>query len=192
MKTFFSTVLLIFLSVNSLLSQEKFEKEYRVKPKDVPKKSLEIIKMWNFKNKVKWYAEESQDGKTFEAKVRYKKYKYSIEFSKEGNIIDVEKTVKLSQLQETIIQKIVKTLENRFKRYKILKTQIQYTGSESKMYNEVFQLTSHHKKVTINYELIVKGKTQNGYSKFEILINNKGEILKELKFKPSNSLNLEF
>ncbi|PWG06773.1 hypothetical protein [Polaribacter aquimarinus] len=113
MKTFFSTVLLIFLSVNSLLSQEKFEKEYRVKPKDVPKKSLEIIKIWNFKNKVKWYVEESQDGKTFEAKVRYKKYKYSIEFSKEGNIIDVEKTVKFSQLQKKIIQKIVKTLENR-------------------------------------------------------------------------------
>ena len=54
MKTFFSTVLLIFLSVNSLFSQEKFEKEYKVKPKDVPKKSLEIIKIWNFKNKVKW------------------------------------------------------------------------------------------------------------------------------------------
>ena len=41
----------------AVFSPEKFEKEYRVKPSEVSKKSFKLIKSWRFKKKVKWYAE---------------------------------------------------------------------------------------------------------------------------------------
>jgi uncharacterized protein YxjI len=62
--------------------------------------------MWNFKKKVKWYIEEGNDGNTFEAKVVYKRHRYSIEFSEEGQILDVEKKVKFSELSDEIQLKI--------------------------------------------------------------------------------------
>ena len=72
--------LLLFIWTIScgVFSQEKFEIEYRVKPSKVPEKSFKLIKSWRFKKKVKWYAEESNDGKTFEAKTVHLNHVYRI------------------------------------------------------------------------------------------------------------------
>ncbi|MDP5105474.1 MAG: hypothetical protein NWQ31_04810 [Polaribacter sp.] len=186
--------ILIVLSIFhfSFFAQQKFEKEYRVKPNEIPLKSLQIIKMWNFEKKVKWFAEESNDGKTFEAKVVYKRDRYSIEFSEEGQILDVEKKVKFSELSSEIQRKIKENLSKKFKKYRIKKVQIQYSGTETAIYNEVFQLKTTHERAKINFEIILKAKKENDYALYEILADNKGILIKELKFKQESSLNLEF
>ncbi|PQJ77418.1 hypothetical protein [Polaribacter glomeratus] len=186
--------ILILLSIFhfSLFAQQKFEKEYRIKSNEVPVKSLQVIKMWNFKKKVKWYAEESNDGKTFEAKVGYKKHRYSIEFSEQGEILDVEKTVKFTDLSKEIQQKIKQNLSRRFVKYKIKKVQIQYLGTETAIFNEVFRLEKLSNSVKINFEIILKAKKENTYALYEILVDDNGDVLKELKFKQESSLNLEF
>ena len=186
---FFSVVT---ISVLSTFSQEKFEKEYRIKATKVPKKSLKFIKNLDVQKKVRWYAEESQDGKTFEAKVKHNGHKYSIEFSEKGDIIDVEKTIQFSELTNKINRNISEGLAKRFQKFKIKKIQVQFSGHVNQQYSKIFKLVSNHAQVTILYELIVKGKTKKENSRFEILMNAEGEILKELKFKPSNSINLEF
>lgn len=183
---------LLFLVQTSLFAQQKFEREYHVDTVKVPKLSKHIIKMWGFKEKIKWYAEESQDGKTFEAKVCYKKRKHSIEFSEKGEIIDVEIKVNFSELDKEVQKKIRKTLGERFRKFKIKKTQIQYTGDESAMYTAVFDLETHHEKSLPLYELIVKGKAKKSYVKYEFLFDSKGNIMKELQFAPQNTDNLEF
>ena len=48
----FIMILLLFC-VFSGFSQEKFEREYRVDIRKVPATSLQIIKIWGFKEKVK-------------------------------------------------------------------------------------------------------------------------------------------
>jgi hypothetical protein len=96
--------LLLFIWTIScaVFSQEKFEKEYRVKPSEVPEKSFKLIKSWRFKKKVKWYAEESNDGKTFEAKTVHLNHVYSIEFNENGTLLDLEKKVSFSELEKKI------------------------------------------------------------------------------------------
>jgi len=184
-------LLLVCLSFNVLFSQQKFEKEYRIDQTGVPEKAVEIIKDWNFNKKIKWYAEESQDGKTFEAKVCYQKKNISVEFSENGELIDVEKTVKFRDLSEEIQQKIKSSLSERFRKYRIKKIQIQYTGNQKVIYEALFQ-TKYKEETGINYELIVKGKKEKSYQNFEILINSKGEIEKELLIKSIDFTNLEF
>jgi hypothetical protein len=172
------TILIVLSSFHfSFFAQQKFEKEYRINSKEIPAKSLQIIKMWNFKKKVKWFAEESNDGKTFEAKVVYKRHSYSIEFSELSTEIQLE---------------IKENLSKKFKKYRIKKVQIQYSGTETAIYNEVFQLKTTHERAKINFEIVLKAKKENDYALYEILTDNKGNLIKELKFKQESSLNLEF
>lgn len=182
----------IFLALQNSYSQEKFEKEYRIKATEVPEKANTILKNWNFPKKIKWYAEESNIGKTFEAKTCFNKHKYSVEFSENGAILDVEKTVKFKELSIEAQQTIKKALNTSFIKYRIKKIQIQYSGSESAIYKEIFQLKTASEKPLIKYEVIVKGKKDPKKQNFEVLINKEGEIEKELKIKSGLSLNLEF
>ena len=185
-------IILIALISTISLSQEKFEKEYRINFSEAPQKAQQIITKWKFPKKVKWYAEESNDGKTFEAKTCYKKHRYSIEFAETGEILDVEKTVKFKKLESNLQSLIVKQLTTNFKKYRIKKTQIQFNGAENELYKMVFDVKSMSTSIKINYELIVKAKKDSDYDLYEILFDEKGNILKELKFKPVNSINLEF
>lgn len=55
------------LSVNA---QNKIEKEYRIKPSQVPKEALDFIKKCPFKKKIKWYIEDGHEPSPTEAKER--------------------------------------------------------------------------------------------------------------------------
>jgi len=190
MKNLLIVSILLISSIS--FSQEKFEKEYRIDFSEAPQKSQQIITKWEFPKKVKWYAEESNDGKTFEAKTCFQKHRYSIEFSEIGNILDVEKTVKFKKLERNLQLIINKALSKNYKKFKIKKTQIQLKGTENELYKMIFELKSITKSITRNYELIVKAKKDNDYDLYEILFDENGNIIKELKFKPINSINLEF
>jgi hypothetical protein len=185
-------ILFVLVPFCFAFSQEKFEKEYRLKPSEVPEKSVKLVKSWGFNKKIKWYAEESNDGKTFEAKTCYKKHNFSIEFDKKGALLDIEKKVKLSELSEEMQQKIKESLSKKFKKYSIKKIQIQYSGEEDKMHTEIFKPEKILSTAHLKYEIIVKGKKENRFKSYELLINNLGDIEKELSIKSFNSINLEF
>lgn len=186
-----SVFLLLMFSL-SVLTQEKFEKEYRITLDEAPKKSIQFIQSIQFKKKIKWYAEESNDGRTFEAKTCHNKYEYSIEFNENGTLLDVEKKIKFSELNKEIGQKIKKEILKRFRKFKFKKIQIQYKGLESEI-KKIFNTTDRAKINTrIFYELVIKGKKEKQYSLYEITFDEYGNFIQELKFKPSSSLNLEF
>lgn len=186
-------LIFIFLSLAFVgFSQQKFEKEYRIKEVEAPQKSRDFISSIAFVKKIKWYAEESNDGKSFEAKTCHNKNLYSIEFSKNGQLLDIEKKVKFSKLATAVKDKITTELAQSFRKFKIKKTQIQYKGLEPEL-KKVFETSDRTKfSARIFYELIVKGKKDSDFFMYEILFDEKGNKLKELKFKVSNSINLEF
>ena len=181
---------ILFWGISPIFSQEKFEKEYRIESHEVPKKAFQLIEKWNFNTKIKWYAEESNDGKSFEAKLTYKGNKYSIEFDEKGTILDVEKTVKYSKLPKNNKESIESSLSKSFQKFKIKKIQIQFLGDE----NELFQAIFHQKSQTdkTNYETVIKGKKTDKYLMYEILLDADFNIQKELPFSSINSFNLEF
>lgn len=184
--------LLMFSCSLPLFSQYKIEREYRIKETDAPNNSTETIRNWNFPNKVKWYAEESQDGKTFEAKTKFQNRKYSIEFSEKGDILDVEVQVLISEIPKNLQVAIEDKLRNRFSKYDIRKIQIQYIGSNAVLKNRIFNDSSEKNNCTTNYELVIKGKKKQSFQLYEFLFDSKGTLLKELPFKETNSDNLEF
>lgn len=185
-------VIIFLLFSLSMTSQIKFEREYKIDANKVPKNALKTINSWHFKKKVRWYAEESQDGKTFEAKVCYQSKKHSIEFTENGEIIDAEVKVKFSELAQDVKLQIQKVLNEKFKKFKIKKTQIQHTGNAQQIYSTVFNISQSQLPFKPNYELIVVAKKDKVNKGYEFLFNSKGEVIKELIIAPQNNDNLEF
>lgn len=190
-KTIYFILIFSFFSFKSL-SQQKFEKEIRVKSYQIPNKALQFIQNIDFDTKVKWYKEISNDGITYEAKSYYLKNLFSLEFSESGDLIDIEKKVKFRELPVITKNKILTSLQTRFNKFKIKKTQIQYIGNDEVL-KELFKIkTSQNFKFQVNYEIIIKGKKVKNYFFYEFLFDNNGIVKRKLKFDIENQLNMEF
>ena len=178
----------LFFTSSFGFSQEKFEKEYRVKANAVPQKARQFIEQCELKEQIKWYLEESQDGKTFEAKTIKRRRQLSIEFDDEGNILDVEQRMSLAQLNAEKKAKISHAITERFGRSKLRKVQAQWSGSASTLIAMIKKGTS---PVSARYfEIVLKSKRDREH--YEVLLSDTGEFLKVLKITTGSFDNLEY
>lgn len=186
-----SWIFLIAFSVSSnLFSKDKFEQESRIKPKDVPSKALGFVDSLYLNTNIKWYLEEGLSKKSFEAKFKRKKIRHSVEFDSLGTIEDIEMDVNWDKLEPKLIESISSQLQQNCLRFKILKVQRQFTGSE----NDLLRLlkTNTLSNLEQNYEIIVRCKLENEVSLFEYLFNDDGKLIAKSKIVFKNSSHLEY
>lgn len=181
----------LFCFTTSVFSQYKFEKEYRIDTENVPAIALQFITNCSFTKKVKWYKEESQDGISFEAKTKYQKHKFSIEFDTTGHILDVEKKLKTKQLSSSNQNVIEKALSASFEKYKIVKLQEQWTGNEETLL-ELIQKNESSGLYQVRYEIVVKGKKDGSKNLYEVLLDTTAKVLNISKIIERPTDNLEF
>lgn len=174
-----------------VLGQTKFEKEHRIKPEEVPSKALQFLHSSNTNFSEKWYYEKNLVGNSVEAKFKYNKAHYSVEFDTLGNIQDIEVETEFHELPEKLQSEITASLQNSYSKFKITRLQIQYSRPI-----ESFQYFLDNKdllnKFPVNYELIVKGKSNNQLELYEITFNPNGEMVKTEQIIFRNTDNLEF
>ncbi|MHA7057660.1 hypothetical protein ACWGOQ_0010605 [Aquimarina sp. M1] len=185
-------VWIIYLSISFCstgYSQNKHEKEYRIKSSNVPTLALDFMKQGPFDKKIKWYAEESQDGNSIEAKTCYKKRKYSIEFDTDGNPQDIEQKVSFLSVPENVRKQIKSSLDSIFIKSKVKKTQKQWVGTRSTLISLINKKTTTE-NYKLNYELVIRGKKEKQYRYYELLYNDTGVLLRILKIVSSNTDNL--
>ncbi|MBE0653074.1 MAG: hypothetical protein IH594_04725 [Bacteroidales bacterium] len=178
------------------MSQEKFEREYRIDYQNVPHKAALFARKCFDDSRIKWYAEESQQGKTIEAKTRGRLPRYSIEFDVDGTLLDVEKTVKFDDLELEVRNNINLSLEEKFRSYKVKKVQIQWIGSNETLI-ELISTGRSESPYNQNYELIVVAKIlgekyPKGTQLYEILLGSDGRIQKVSRIIPVGNDNLDF
>lgn len=187
----FLLFLIVFSVVSNLFAQDKFEKESRIKRNDVPAKALLFIDSLNYNTKIKWYKEEGLTSISIEAKFKYNKTRYSIEFDTLGNIEDVEIEVSWPDVESELSKSITKQLKLDCSKYKIVKIQRQFTGSE----NDLFSLLRngiHSEQIKIKYEIVVRCNEQKEVNLFEYLFNEKGILVRKSKIIFKNSSHLEY
>ena len=97
-KIVFVLSILLLFSFN-VFSQSKYEKEFRIDPKDVPYPALTFVDSLTFDSRVKWYKEIGLELNTIEAKAKIKRVRHSIEFCEEGIFQDTEIEVKPDKIQ---------------------------------------------------------------------------------------------
>lgn len=170
-------------------AQEKFEREYRLKKENIPSKAVEFVKKFNFDRAVKWFGEESLQGKSIEAKVKFNKTKYSIEFDTLGNLQDVEIEIPFQKIQKNSAQKIQEFFAKDFQKFKIIKIQKQFSGTPAEVLND---LKNNGNSSSIKYEIVVKGKDQSGRNLYEYTFSSAGDFEKKEKIIFRNSDHLEY
>jgi hypothetical protein len=180
----------IFFSKN-LLAQEKYERESRIKQKNVPTEALHFFDSISNINKIKWYKEEGLNKISFEAKFKINRTKYSVEFDSLGNIEDIEIEVDWRDLKTQLKDTISAQLNKNCNSHKITKLQIQYTGSKADLWHQL-KYQAINPNAIVHYELIVKCRQSKDVNLFEYLFSEFGKIVSVSKIVFKNSSHLEY
>lgn len=175
----------------ALSAQEKFEKESRIREKEVPAKALQFVYSAGLHDKIKWYSEEGLNKKSIEAKLKHNWLKYSIEFDTLGNVEDVEKEISWEELDSQFKNLATQHLEQHYSKHSVVKVQRQYLGSEAALIS-IIRENKRIQPLTVNYELIVKCNQQTKVGLFEYLFDEAGNLLSFSKIVFKNSSHLEF
>jgi len=185
----FSFTVLYIFSVNPCLAQQKYEREYSIKSNAVPEKALKFVNAIFKGAKIQWYGEESLNGTTIEAKLKASGKKYSIEFDKSGEIQDVEILSSFKDIPSKTRNVMKGNLEKEFKKFKVDKTQVQWTASESVL-KEALSSESTPASVQVRYEVIVKASKSKISNYYEVLFENNGKIISTHEIVQRNANNL--
>ncbi len=191
MRHILSIVILYLFQINILQGQIKFEKEKRIKEKDVPEAALNFIKDSNIDKAMKWYQEINQSGTSFEAKGIYMHSKHSIEFNKSGHIEDVEIEVERKQLPIKTLASIENYLSREYEAFKLKKIQKQWTG-KAEFLKASIKSGQKHPDIQLNYECVAFIKSDGEYRSYEFLFSANGDYKSAFKIIEDSRTNIEF
>lgn len=163
-------------------AQQKYEREYRIPASEVPQKALDFIESFDVTKKVKWYQEQGLNNTSVEAKFKLLGSKYSIEFSDDGELQDIERKIPLKELPESIKQAIALDLKERYDAYAIEKIQVQYTGEPEflLMWRGFHNFPEYSMATAVvgieyGYEIIIRTRTKNKVQLFEFQFDKTGQ-----------------
>jgi hypothetical protein len=182
---------LILLCFGQLvLSQTKNEKEERVLLSDFPVAAQKIIKtLPKHCKRINFYKETDGEKLSFEAKFKYKGKRYSLEFSSQGNIEDIEVLTKFKTLEDSIKTKIKNYFKSSFTKHKLIKIQKQYVFDSqlepSQFINKVLSQVDNMKP---SFEIIAEVKAKKQRHLREITFDNHGAFI---SFRTINATSYE-
>lgn len=173
-----------------LQAQTKIEREFKIRESEVPVSAREFIRSCELSGKVKWYREENGSTISFEAKTRHRGKKYSIEFSEAGALEDAEELSRMQKLPAELSLTLTTALRTEFKRFRVEKIQIQYSGSEASVLEVITRGNSTG--CTVKYELVVAGVSASENGHFELLFDSGGVLLERTKLIERGTENIEY
>jgi hypothetical protein len=183
--------LLLVLHAGTSVAQVKFEREYRIKPEEVPAAALEFIDPIFENTRIRWYLEISREGRSIEAKFNHNRTRYSIEFDESGNLLDVEFEIKEEAIPLKTKEKISGFLDNRFSRYRIMRIQQQWKGPDAEI-KELLAGKRDPEDYPAKYEIKVRGREGKKTNWYEYLFSGEGEMISEIPVIFRNSDNLDY
>ena len=190
--TYLSLLLFSLFFINtSTYSQEKYEKEYRIKTAKVPQAALEFVHSAGFAKKVKWYKEEGLTGNSVEAKTKHHKTKYSVEFNTAGEIEDVEYIIQWQDIPALTRAKIERLLDSIYQKKGLVKIQVQLTGKKEELLQAIVKPQAD-RNLNTQYEIVLNGVRKGIYERYEHLFSQNGEMIRESKIILKNTDHLEY
>ncbi len=181
----------ILLTSLGIKGQVKFEKEVRVKEKNIPSQAVHFIEGIENINKVKWYKEFSLKDTTFEAKAKYKKSMLSVEFTLLGKVEDIEQITKWKSIATEAQTRILAFLKQEHSSTQIRKIQLQYSGNEKDLLiwmNDNVRSES----IVVNYEIVLTATIEGRKQQIEYLVSESGVMEKKAFLLFRNSDNLAY
>jgi hypothetical protein len=169
-------------------SQTKNEQEVRVKLESLPEAAIAVVNtLPNNCRRLRFYKESDGRKQSFEVKFKYHRKHYSIEFSTEGVIEDIELIVKQRQLENKIKSQIEAYFNLNYEKSKLIKIQKQYLYKGSiNPTTFVRNLLSDASDQDVNYEIIAEVKSDSKREVGEFLFNENGELISFKTVNPNS------
>lgn len=187
-KLFLSLLLLLTIS-SVLVGQAKQEQELRIAAEAVPEAaSTWLAVVFGDLDRVKWYAEETSGRRSIEAKFKYDRRQYSVEFSPTGELEDVESVLKLRQIPDSTRQQLTATFLT-LPKFKLRRIQQQWQGSTEGIKSAL--QGNFPEEVMVQYEIEFSAKLEDIYGIWEGTFNTTGELLtyRQIVLRPTTNLN---
>lgn len=176
--------LIFFLSGTSAVfgQAEKREVEQSIDKSEMPAIALETLnEFWPNTDNIRYFYETDGDSKTFEAKLEWMEKQYSIEFSDNGYVIDVEQLVDMSEISTETTDAIRSYLEQQFKSVRIIRLQRQFIADDEDETDDIDFiddiLEEDEEDYEIRYEMEVEGKSNSIIGAFELLFDESGSFI---------------
>jgi len=171
-------LVLIFIS-QFVFSQTKNEKEERITESEFPEAAIEVIKnLPDDCKRFKFYKETDGEKQSFEVKFKHKRKRYSLEFSEDGVVEDLEVLTKFKTINEEKKSKIEGYFKSRFNKYKLIKVQKQFVYHEKldalTFANDILNNTSTEAP---NFEIIAEVKTEKKRDIREFTFDESGSFV---------------
>ncbi len=182
MKILFHAILLILLFASVAVGQDKkSEVEITISQQEMPDKAISVLQpLLSNANRVGFYRETTNAEISYECKLKWQGKFFSVEFFEDGSLMDIEQLVPFRTLEKDIKKKSRESLQEIFSRFKIRKTQVQY--SSKKLADEdiiTAVIKENYENLTLRYELVINGKSKESSGTFEILLDEIGGFLKQ-------------
>lgn len=191
MNRFLSVIAITITFFTASFGQSKFEREYRIKPEEVPEPARSFVTSARIDGKIKWYFEENLQQNSIEAKFKHFKRQYSVEFDTLGQLQDIEMEAVLNELSEEVKTSITTQLDSIFEKHTIEKLQVQYRGEISSFASYIDTKTERN-KYTLNYELVVKGRISRKWNLYEVVFDENGNWKNTSKIMLRDTDHLEY
>ena len=172
---------LFFLS-NFAIAQVKYEKEERIPVDDFPPVVQALLpQLQSNAKRIRYYREFDGYNDSYEVKFKKHGTYFSIEFSQDGNLEDIEMSIKKPDLPAAVIA----SLNNTFPKCKLKRIQKQFVHPKDadpantlRIVLSKNQHTLNHKLIDeANYEIEAQCFIENRFQKVELLFSANGTLL---------------
>ncbi|NBC02156.1 MAG: hypothetical protein GVY20_00475 [Bacteroidetes bacterium] len=184
LKYLFTALLsILFLSQVSFAQDLKEEVENSIDKDEMPASALDALEDFledQIVTDANYYRETDGETTTFEAKLYWQDYQYSIEFTDEGLLLDIEQLIEFNEIPEGIQGRITQIMEEQFSRFRMTRVQRQYISDEEDEDGEdVIEdfLENDMDDLIVRYEIEVEGQNRSEMGSFEMLFDPEGELI---------------
>lgn len=188
MKYNFYLALISFLCAIPLWGQAKYEREFRIRKSQFPERaSAWIEEEIKDARRIRFYKEIDSARTRFKAKLKKDRLHYTVEFTSQGDLEDIEFIIKEVDIPREVYGDIEDQLAQECGRFKIRRLQQQYPlGAGRKTATLIKDAFQNLILPYINYKFIVSCKTNEGRVDFEYLFNAEGIFLSRRRSLPPN------
>jgi len=178
---FFST--LLFTSFAVVSAQDiKNENEESINREDMPTSSLTMInRFWNKEKKVDFYRQKNGEMISYEAKLEWNDYQYSIEFDSEGSLVNVEQLIDFNDIPVASQNTITEELSKQYTRFRFIRIQRQYSAEEADDRYEILEdvIDEDYEDLIIRFEIVVDAQNKAVMGSFESLFDEHGNMIQK-------------
>lgn len=170
------------------LAQAKYEREFRIRKTQFPRAGFERASPFlDGARRVHYYQETDSNRVSYEIKFKKRRLRYSVEFSGEGELEDIEVGISPVDMPATSWEAIETHLTRTLGKHRIAKLQQQYPRAAFESDSETFQMAFQNMLLpVIRYEIMVQARGEEGFKEYEILFDHQGVVLSVRESLPPN------